>query len=161
MNRRDFMKRSGLLLVAGLLAQLAWITTSFLRSLRGTEAAPTGRWIDLGPIDSFTPGTVTPFPQWRLHLVRLADGGFLALSSTCTHLGCVVPWVAKAGRFLCPCHASAFDMNGSVMNRPAPRPLDLHRVTIEHAVVKVDVARTIRRGGHRADHVYYPGRRAG
>lgn len=161
MTRRDFMKWSGLLFAAGLLSQLAWTATSFLRSLPGNHMTPADRWIELGLAASFAHGTVTPFPRWRLHLVRLVDGGFLALSSRCTHLGCVVPWVAKAGRFVCPCHASAFDRNGSVLNRPASRPLDLYRVTVDRGVVKVDVAHTTRRDGHRSEHVYYPGRRPG
>ena len=42
--------------------------------------------------------------------VCLEDGGFLALHRQCTHLGCTVPWVPARQAFVCPCHASAFDI---------------------------------------------------
>ena len=47
------------------------------------------------------------------------NGGFLAMSRTCTHLGCTVPWVEDEGRFVCPCHSSVFDINGDVVDPPA------------------------------------------
>ena len=61
--------------------------------------------------------------------MRLDDGGLLALSCKCTHLGCTVPWVEKEKKFLCPCHASAFDITGNVINSPAARALDTFPVS--------------------------------
>ena len=66
-------------------------------------------------------------------------GGFLALARRCTHLGCTVPWVEDEDRFVCPCHASAFDITGDVLSPPAPRPLDIFAVRIENDIVKVDI----------------------
>ena len=74
---------------------------------------------------------VTAFPGGRFYLVRLQDGGFLALSSTCTHLECSVPWSEKERKFPCPCHGSVFDITGQVLSPPAPRALDLFPVSIE------------------------------
>eukprot|EP00953_Heterococcus_sp_UTEX-ZZ885_P021120 11792-Heterococcus_DN1.PRE.2 len=34
------------------------------------------------------------------------------LAATCTHMGCVVPWVRSENEFICPCHASRYDANG-------------------------------------------------
>jgi cytochrome b6-f complex iron-sulfur subunit len=68
----------------------------------------------------------------------MPDGGFLALYRKCTHLGCAVPWNPAEGRFVCPCHASAFETDGQVINPPAPRPLDRFVVTIVDGMVKVD-----------------------
>jgi cytochrome b6-f complex iron-sulfur subunit len=67
------------------------------------------------------------------------------MSRECTHLGCTVPWIADEGRFVCPCHASAYDINGDVVSPPAPRPLDLYEVRIENGIVKVDISRPVRR----------------
>jgi len=53
--------------------------------------------------------------------------------------------VAAESRFLCPCHASAFDIRGEVLNPPAPRALDLYAVSIENREVKVDTSRRSRR----------------
>jgi len=79
----------------------------------------------------------------------------LPISRTCTHLGCTVPWVEEEGRFLCPCHASAFDLRGVVSNPPAPRPLDTHPVRIENGIVRVDLGRTVRRESFDRDQVTY------
>jgi cytochrome b6-f complex iron-sulfur subunit len=98
-----------------------------------------------GPLERFEPGSVTAFPAGKFYLVRLEDGGLLALHRECTHLGCTVPWVAAEGRFECPCHGSAFDATGAVLTPPAPRPLDLLAVRIENGIVKIDVSKRQRR----------------
>jgi len=43
---------------------------------------------------------------------------FIALSSTCPHLGCQVHWVAVDKRFFCPCHNGAFDPEGKAIAGP-------------------------------------------
>jgi cytochrome b6-f complex iron-sulfur subunit len=108
-----------------------------------------------GPVAEFTPSSVRAFPAGRFYLVRLADGGFLALSSRCTHLGCTVPWSEKTGTFPCPCHASSFDRKGEVLSPPAPRPLDLFPVIIDGGVVKVDTSRRIERSRFEPGQVAY------
>jgi cytochrome b6-f complex iron-sulfur subunit len=125
------------------LAELGWITASFLRP-RGRRPVADEIFV-AGPVDDFEPGSVTAFPAGSFYLARLDDGGFLALDRGCTHLGCTVPWKADEGLFACPCHASVFDITGEVLSPPAPRPLDLYPVRIENAIVKVDLRRTIRR----------------
>ena len=124
--------------------ELVWIGTSFLRPRRATADGPPALFV-AGPIDDFEPGSVTAFPTGKFYLVRLQDGGFLALDRTCTHLGCTVPWRAEEGRFACPCHASTFDITGDVLGPPAPRPLDRYLVRIENGIVKVDIGRRVRR----------------
>jgi cytochrome b6-f complex iron-sulfur subunit len=88
--------------------------------------------------------------------VRLEDGGFLALSCKCTHLGCTVPWVEKEKKFLCPCHASAFDITGSVISSPAARALDTYTVTVENKIVKVDTGRRFKRSRFDSGQPVYP-----
>jgi cytochrome b6-f complex iron-sulfur subunit len=106
-----------------------------------------------GPVEQFEPGSVTAFPAGRFYLSRLTDGGFLAVSRECTHLGCTVPWIEDEGRFVCPCHASAYDIRGDVLSPPAPRALDLHPVRIENGIVKVDTGRTLKRRAFEASQV--------
>ena len=43
---------------------------------------------------------------------------FIALSSTCPHLGCQVHWEAQNHRFFCPCHNGAFDARGRGVSGP-------------------------------------------
>jgi cytochrome b6-f complex iron-sulfur subunit len=140
-------------LLATFTAEIAWVTGSFLRPRRA-RATDESALVIAGPVERFSPKTVTAFPEGRFYLARLEDGGFLALDRTCTHLGCTVPWDAETGRFKCPCHASTFDITGAVLAPPAPRPLDLYQVRIENGVVKVDTGRRIRRDA------YVPGQEA-
>ena len=37
---------------------------------------------------------------------------FIALSSTCPHLGCQVHWEAQNDQYFCPCHNGTFDAQG-------------------------------------------------
>jgi glycine/D-amino acid oxidase-like deaminating enzyme/nitrite reductase/ring-hydroxylating ferredoxin subunit len=52
------------------------------------------------------------------------DGRFHELSAACTHLGCVVQWNDVEKSWDCPCHGSRFAPDGSVLNGPAPTPLE-------------------------------------
>jgi cytochrome b6-f complex iron-sulfur subunit len=127
------------------LVEAAWVTSAILRPRPKRRAADDGTIVVAGPVERFDADTVTAFPGGRFYLSRLADGGFLALSRRCTHLGCTVPWSDDEHRFVCPCHASSFDIRGEVLSPPAPRALDLHPVRIENGVVKVDTSTTISR----------------
>ena len=142
--RRRFVIRLWILLTGVLTLEFAWVVTSFLRP-RGRSATGAESLVVAGPAEAFVPGSVTAFPDGRFYLARLADGGFLALDRTCTHLGCTVPWNPETAHFDCPCHASSFDITGEVLSPPAPRPLDLYPVRIENGVVKVDIGRRVRR----------------
>lgn len=143
-TRRGLLRWLWWALGLGALAEVVWISAAFLRPRERTSGTDAGLTV-AGPIDDFEPGSVTPFPAGRFYVVRLSDGGFLAVSRECTHLGCSVPWRAEAGRFECPCHASTFDLTGAVLSPPAPRPLDLHPVRIENGLVKVEAGRRLRR----------------
>ena len=143
-TRRGLLARLAIALGALAAVELAWIVASFLKPRGRTAAA--GDWlITAGSAGDFEPGSVTAFPQGRFYLVRLPEGGFLAVHATCTHLGCTVPWNAGTGRFDCPCHASSFDITGAVIGPPAPRPLDHYPVRIENGIVKVDLETKLRR----------------
>lgn len=43
---------------------------------------------------------------------------FVALSSTCPHLGCQVRWEPQNDRFFCPCHNGVFDPSGIATGGP-------------------------------------------
>jgi cytochrome b6-f complex iron-sulfur subunit len=143
----------------GLLAllELFAVGITFLRRGKVERASRSGDAIvTCGSVDTFQPGTVTAFVRGRFYLARLNDGGFMAISRQCTHLGCTVPWVEEEKRFACPCHASAFDITGQVINAPAPRALDLYGVAIENNIVVVDLQRPVRRIEFNKEQVVYP-----
>jgi quinol---cytochrome c reductase iron-sulfur subunit, bacillus type len=57
-------------------------------------------------------------------LVRTPEGRVRAFSTVCPHLGCGVDWNEKTENFQCPCHGSAFGLDGRCLGGPAPRALD-------------------------------------
>jgi Rieske Fe-S protein len=57
-------------------------------------------------------------------------GVFKGFSATCTHLGCTVSTVAD-GTINCPCHGSKFNLDGSVAQGPAARPLDTKNIAVQ------------------------------
>ena len=145
-SRRGLLYWTVLTLCGVALAEAAWVVFSFLKPRPARVGAEgQGTLIVAGPVDGFEPNSVTAFQKGKFYLVRLEDGGFLALHRECTHLGCTVPWSAEERRFACPCHASAFDIRGDVIAPPAPRALDLFPVRIENRIVKVQIDRPITR----------------
>jgi cytochrome b6-f complex iron-sulfur subunit len=155
-GRRSFLNWLWMGLGFVALVEVMWVIGSFLRPRRPVVAkGDFGAVVDAGPVHGFEKGSVTAFPRGRFYLARLGDGGFLAVSRTCTHLGCTVPWDEKDKLFACPCHGSTFDMAGSVLRSPAPRPLDIFRVSIENDTVYVDTAKPIKRREFRQEQVAY------
>ena len=160
-SRRSFLNKLWVILGFVALAEFIAVAVAFLRPGKSKAIQDGNNTITVGgPVDKFGRNSVTAFVRGRFYLVRLEDGGFLALSSKCTHLGCSLPWVEKENKFVCPCHASAFDIAGNVISAPAPRALDTFKVFIENNVVKVDTALPVKRGEFSKEQVTYPGQKA-
>lgn len=156
-SRRSFLTKLWVALGLVALAEFIAVAFAFLRPAKPIARRKNAEAIvTAGEIDAFAPDSVTAFVRGKFYLTRLADGGFLALSRKCTHLGCTVPWVATANKFACPCHASAFDIAGNVISPPAPRALDIYAVIIENDMVKVDTRKPIKRSEFKAEQVAYP-----
>ena len=64
--------------------------------------------------------------------------GIFALSTVCTHLGCIPNWQPAANRFKCPCHGSGFRPSGMNFEGPAPRPLERWRIVETDGQILVD-----------------------
>jgi cytochrome b6-f complex iron-sulfur subunit len=155
-SRRAFLNRVWLVLGTVAFAELVAIVITFFRPRKPrTALEDLDAIIVAGPVDNFEPGTVTAFVRGKFYLARLEDGGFLAMSRSCTHLSCTVPWVSEENKFICPCHSSAFDIAGGVVSPPAPRALDLLGIKIENSVVKVDTSKLRKRSEFSADQVTY------
>jgi cytochrome b6-f complex iron-sulfur subunit len=143
-SRRDFLN-----IVWGAAGAIA-VTELGLAGLRilspSTVEGQFGGEFNLGSPDQYPPGSVTPVEAGRFYLVRLEDGGLLAIYRRCTHLGCAVPYDQAAGQFVCPCHGSAFTADGDLLNAPAPRPLDLFTLSInQDGEILVDTGKAIER----------------
>jgi len=160
-SRRSFLTKLWFALGFVALAEFIAVAFAFLRPAKPeARRENAGAVITAGAVAGFAPQSVTAFVRGQFYLARLEDGGFLALSRKCTHLGCTVPWVEKEKRFACPCHASAFDITGNVISPPAPRALDIYPVTIENDIVKVDTSKPLKRSEYKTGQVKYPKRRS-
>jgi cytochrome b6-f complex iron-sulfur subunit len=144
-SRRSFLWKLWLAIGGVALLEYVWLSADFLRPRKPGAGDEARDIVVAGPLERFEPNSVTAFPQGKFYLARLGDGGLLAISRECTHLGCTVPWSPEEGRFVCPCHSSEYDITGDVLSPPAPRALDLFAVRIENGIVKVDTSTRLRR----------------
>ena len=81
----------------------------------------------IGKPEAIPPGSKIALDQRRICIVR--DGNKVAaISTTCTHLGCIVS-LSETG-FACPCHGSRYDQDGNVTGGPAPKPLSWYQVQV-------------------------------
>jgi Rieske Fe-S protein len=124
-DRRTFITSAGSLAMAGGLAA----SYGTLAAMAGRFLYPTGEgaigWMFLTEASRMQPGDSFHYTApngERVAVARLGSTGgvedFLALSSTCPHLGCQVHWEAQNNRFFCPCHNGAFDPTGKATSGP-------------------------------------------
>ncbi len=118
-TRRHFCQATGLAACAVAAGGAAALSADFLRP-RALFEPPTK--FDAGPPEAIEVGQVVANELFRAYVIRRPDG-FRALSSVCTHLGCITRWLPSDGIIACPCHGSHFDLDGEVIAGPAPRPL--------------------------------------
>ena len=110
-------------------------------------------WLTAGalsalPVDTPTPVTIRVAREdgYRqivsrevVFLVKSASSEVIALSSTCTHLGCRVSWVAESQELRCPCHGGVFDATGAVKAGPPPTPLTRLQARVDGDQVLVQI----------------------
>lgn len=123
-NRRNLLGWLSGVGLAGSAILSAFSNLVFIKP-RATYGQP--QRFNIGKPDAFPPGTKISLDTRRVCIVR--EGNKLAaISTTCTHLGCIVG-VSDTG-FACPCHGSRFDQDGNVTGGPAPKPLPWFKVSL-------------------------------
>ena len=68
---------------------------------------------------------------------------FIALSSTCPHLGCQVHWERHNDRYFCPCHNGTFDPSGNATGGPpfeANQDLPRYSLRVDAGLLFVEVS---------------------
>lgn len=63
----------------------------------------------------------------KIGAYRTAEGELQLVSAVCTHMKCIVNWNNAEKTWDCPCHASRFKTDGTVLEGPAYDPLDILR----------------------------------
>lgn len=106
-------------------------------------------WLLVAPIASIKPGDNINFraPSGaRIAITRQGEkdelNSFIALGSTCPHLGCQVHWEPQNNRFFCPCHNGEFDPSGKGIGGPpgeAGQSLPRFALKIESGLLYIQV----------------------
>jgi len=121
-DRRSFLRKA--------LKQLSLLLLAIM-------AYPLSRFSDFKPKPK--PRIVTVTKALKPGSVHL-DGDFMlfaleeapvAVSRTCTHLGCKLHYLAKETILECPCHQSRFSRHGKRLAGPATRDLDTFPVEVK------------------------------
>ena len=117
MPRRDFL---GLASIFAAISALLFATVGMLRLPKAAVLASPSKRFRVSLPESLAPGAPFIPPGRSVALFRDGEGVY-AISTICTHLGCIVKPTTEG--FECPCHGSRFAGNGSVVKGPAPRAL--------------------------------------
>lgn len=68
-------------------------------------------------------------PIGAVYLRKVGDQ-VIAFNAICPHLGCFVGYTGGDNVFLCPCHTSAFELDGARI-KPSPSPRDLDKLVVD------------------------------
>lgn len=132
--RRGFLAKFGAVLVGGLVGVFPFMAglVAFCDPLRRGKGEVQA--IRLATLDSLPDdGVPRPFPvisdrqdAWThyppepmgaVYLIREPGQSTVrALNATCPHAGCFVGYLATKKYFRCPCHTSAFDLEGHILS---------------------------------------------
>jgi nitrite reductase/ring-hydroxylating ferredoxin subunit len=96
-------------------------------------------WLYVTLVSALKPGDSLVYRSPSGEKIAIARQGagetvsdFIALSSTCPHLGCQVHWEGPKSRFFCPCHNGTFDPSGRATGGPPGEAgLSLPRYTLK------------------------------
>jgi cytochrome b6-f complex iron-sulfur subunit len=141
-TRREFVNKA-LYAVgwAGVVGTTVIGTTAFGRFMMPNVLEEPESKVRVGPREKYAamaPGDVNEDYKLKgIWMIRLEDR-VAALSTTCTHLGCIPTWLENDRKFKCPCHGSGFKPNGINFEGPAPRPLERFKISEEDGVLLVD-----------------------
>lgn len=69
-------------------------------------------------------GKALEFDGKKAGAYRDMEGNVFIVDTTCKHLGCEVHWNSAEKTWDCPCHASRYNYDGTVVEGPALKPLD-------------------------------------
>lgn len=141
-TRREFSERVAF---GSFWAAMATSALGMLKLLKPAVMPEASSRLKLGSAGDFPPGTVRAYQEMNVVLFSDADGVW-AISTVCTHLGCIVSRSSNGG-FECPCHGSLFDATGRTRAGPAPRGLEWLEVRqAPNGILYADVTRSVPSG---------------
>ncbi len=141
-NRREFMNKAMFAAGWGGVAVTTLTSTgAFARFMMPNVLEEPGSQVNVGPREKYAalaPGDVNEdYKLDGIWMIRLEDR-VAALSTTCTHLGCIPSWLENDRKFKCPCHGSGFKPDGINFEGPAPRPLERLKISLVDGQLIID-----------------------
>lgn len=148
-ERRTFLTTAtSIAMTGGLVAGYGTFGLMAARYLYPAHPARTA-WLFVADLASFKVGASRTYraPSGAAVVIaRRGDGeteaDFIALSSTCPHLGCQVHWEIAKTRFYCPCHNGTFDPTGRGTGGPpgdAGQSLPRYPLRVERGLLYIEV----------------------
>lgn len=124
LSRRTALKT----LAAGLLAAC----DATIARLRGFKV------VRVASLDNVPPGGAYRAKNGDEPIILVnVNGDIRAFVAVCTHEGCPLGWNPNQHLIRCPCHGSAFDTRGLVVEGPAKLPLTELETVVERGVVSI------------------------
>jgi Rieske Fe-S protein len=148
-DRRAFIdKASKAAMAAGLVGGYGGFGAIALRYLYPARPDEVS-WQYVREVDRIEPGGSLRYEGPSGETINIARQGregtaddFIALSSTCPHLGCQVRWEGSNNRFFCPCHNGVFDPSGVATGGPpaeAGQTLARYPLRVEDGLLHIAV----------------------
>lgn len=144
--RRNFLAEAASILIGGLVglvpiaAGIAFFFDPILRKRQTMRGQTEDGFLSVAKISDL-PKDGTPLrfsiiadkiDAWNLFkqqtvgtvYLRNVEGNVIAFNDVCPHLGCKIDYKSSNNSFFCPCHASAFKLDGAKSNPIPPRDMD-------------------------------------
>ncbi len=145
--RRGFFVKAAAVVIGGLVGLFPFLTGLVVFADPWRRKSAGAQWYRVGSVESLKPGVPqrvaildTRRDAWSEYRDEPIGAVFLVLetgktatsgkpsveafNSTCPHAGCSVGFVPARECFVCPCHTSAFALDGAPLNAVAPRGMD-------------------------------------
>lgn len=140
-TRRDFLGKMTFITAA---IAATGVLAGTLRLIKPNVRYEEPSKFKIGKVEHFPEGATKNLTDKKVMIFSDGDGLY-AISSICTHLGCLVS-LTEWG-FQCPCHGSKYTLEGKVIQGPAPRPLEWHEISQEvDGTLVVDTAKSVPTG---------------
>lgn len=140
MPRRDFL---GLAALGSMAAALLFSFFGMLKLPKAAVSATPSKKFNVSLPENLADGEAFVPPGRNVAVFRDGEGVY-AISTVCTHLGCIVK--TSANGFDCPCHGSGFTSDGTVRKGPAPKALPWLKVTNSGGKITVDENSVVKTG---------------
>ncbi|MBL7776004.1 MAG: Rieske (2Fe-2S) protein [Saprospiraceae bacterium] len=140
MQRRTFIKTTGMCCLGGLLVQACGTAAYYAQFSRLEKrlAVPKsefrflnkkGETVERSYVLLKPDGAAFPIALFR------QPDGYTACLLRCTHQGCEVE--VQGDRYACPCHGSEFSTKGAVLTGPAEQPLQTFQIEEDDARIYI------------------------